>query len=140
MSKQQSKKDIIVEKILEYLEGQKDLLIDELQLHEASLYSKETGEASDKDFGTLILRKQLYRLQGHLKVVKLLLDGKADDEKILNYLEGQKDVLIDELKIYEMPATHNVSEMEREALLVRKQLYQLEGQLKVIKLLRNGRA
>ena len=60
-------------------------------------------------------------------------------ERIIAYLEMQKSLIIEELKAYETPISDSMSAKEIEAMMLRKQLYQLQGNIKVIRLLAYGK-
>jgi len=56
-------------------------------------------------------------------------------QQVISYLEGQRDLLIEELKHSETPLGPQASVLEIEAMMTRRRLYDLESYIKVIKLL-----
>ncbi len=64
--------------------------------------------------------------------------SKEKHDIILEYLEGQRDIVLEAMQKIEEPITPDTSPLELERTKLRWQLYDLQSHIKTIKLLING--
>ena len=59
--------------VIEYLEGEKELLLAELKYYDSQL---DTNNMTVQEIDALVLRKRLYDIERHIKIVRTLTGNK----------------------------------------------------------------